>query len=1501
MFKLFKQTLLILIILLLSVFQSANAQFSEMYQGTDEYNPVTGMSFLNSTTGFVAFSKFIGYTEDGGKTFVKRSVSYANTNFNGYSVGLTFGFAAKGVVAFSATSLLVYGDFSFEPSILYSSDGGQSWLLVFHRNINLNAPRFSDGITDMKFPGGGQTGYAVHHEQVLKTTNGGQTWAAVLNAPVESLRRISAPSASSLYVSGGEKVYKSTNGGASWSSVTPVTGNSYKNFNNVFFLNATTGYCTDQATFQLFKTIDGASSWTKVNDPELVPVYANDIWYTGESTGYIASGAFDVLKTSDGGRIWEKCKKDKPYQYLNYGMERIWFLDASTAWAGGNREYLLKTSNAGEPTLPKAVFRIDTTNFIANQKVDLQNHSKSGYTYRWFKNGIEISTGYNFSYQHESSVSRDVIRLIVSNGTDSDTLDKTIDFSAPIQITSFSPEVGYKDAGVVIKGKDFYSITSVTFGGVPAWFQHRSDTEIFAYVGNGASGEVRVSSATASGSRPGFVFLEEPKLNMPVSVVDTMLCKSEKAVILIAQSEPDVVYELKNADNVSFGAAKGNGGGLQLTTREIAVSGYYTLWATRTYNSTGYITRQFQTPLHIVVEHTRSVFAADKVNVLPNEQVSFSNYSIDATTFRWTFNEDASISTSGLPVVNGVSYAAAGQKTFQLISESDYGCKDTIGGNTVFVYNKPATDDNCYANNTPDDDSYEVTGTVVDMSPDKNNGFLVCGWGTNPTLKSRYGNGVTLKETVGTLARYTVDGVLKWVHHIPGGYINSSITDKDGNIFVAGYSWAGSYYYFNNGDSMTMVPNSATTHPGYSKWGGFIMKLDPQGKYLWHTLLIDPSPRYQGYPVAGGNIVKMRLKDDQLIVIGTCIANMSYYENGNVTPIMSYRNSGYENENMNNFVVSIGLDGKYKWSVTAHNESNNHRRAFSDLVIDDAGNSYLSGYYEYAVELWDAAGTSYKFYGATGSSLSYIIKINKQGRFVWNTRWSGTHSGIYSLGLDAAGNLYATGSTTKGTGTITHADNTTHNFSYGGFMLAKMSPEGKTIWTQGSKYAYYGQGNVLHVDGNDIYVAGGISQNGEQVSDFILTSAGGDVPLRIYENEFFLARYNSDGAMQKLQTSGKNDGGHVVVSRLFSDAAHNLYLGGNIDQWNGGSGNYGIFGIPIITRGHDGFYARLDPVACTIATLPGKPFAGKDTTICQGTEASLLATVAAGLAPVWSSDDGFSSQSAGLTVKPVRSSNYYLSVRSASGEIARDTVMVSVLPVTADAGADKTVCEHALDSVGVKVSGDTYTWTSRPAGFSSTQASPYIYPASDTEYFLAVKTPAGCMAYDTVMISVKPVPQKPAVTKDEQGFLVSSAEDGNQWFYANGNAVPGENRRRFKPAVDGFYAVRATLNDCEGPKSDLFEYKAPVVTGIDDLDGVNTLAVIYPNPARDAFRVRFQIFGVQQLNLSVHDSRGRLVLTKKQVRNGDLINISSLAQGFYILRLTDNRNKVNVILSLVKN
>lgn len=551
--------LITLCILFQLITLNIEAQFREKYKDQNQYNRIRGMSFVNPATGFIAFGNLIGYTEDSGHTYLEKPITLNNTNYNSYAVNLTFGFSPHGVHAFSKDSLLAYGDYGAESSILFSADRGQTWKLVSHRSFVLNQA-ISFTTSDMKFPGNGNIGIAINDKEILRTTDKGQTWNIVAQIPdaVESrFIRLSFPTSKDGYAVAGDLLLKTHDAGVSWVTVN-LPSNSGLNFNNVSFVTGDTGYISKDSDFTIYKTVNGGTTWKKMNDETTFPIEGRDMYFTNDSTGFICSRyEYEVYKTTDNGARWEICKRDVSDQIGNFGMERLYFYNDQTGWASGMGPYLMITTNAGGMPKPKACYTIDTTNLSSANIVQLINCSKPTYQFKWYKNDVLISTSYNITYTHDIFKQQDTIKLIVSNGVDADTLVKYQAFNPypykPI-ITSFDPKSGGKETFVTIYGSGFTMVNTVKFGGVNAEsFTVVNDNMITATVANGATGKVSVSDLYSTFELQEFTYFPPPTSLPPIITSITPAAGSIGTLVTINGNNFGTMPQ-KNI--VFFGAAK---------------------------------------------------------------------------------------------------------------------------------------------------------------------------------------------------------------------------------------------------------------------------------------------------------------------------------------------------------------------------------------------------------------------------------------------------------------------------------------------------------------------------------------------------------------------------------------------------------------------------------------------------------------------------------------------------------------------------------------------------------------------------------------------------------------------------------------------------------------------------------------------------------------------------------------------------------------------------------
>lgn len=147
----------------------------------------------------------------------------------------------------------------------------------------------------------------------------------------------------------------------------------------------------------------------------------------------------------------------------------------------------------------------------------------------------------------------------------------------------------------------------------------------------------------------------------------------------------------------------------------------------------------------------------------------------------------------------------------------------------------------------------------------------------------------------------------------------------------------------------------------------------------------------------------------------------------------------------------------------------------------------------------------------------------------------------------------------------------------------------------------------------------------------------------------------------------------------------------------------------------------------------------------------------------------------------------------------------------------------------------------------------------------------------------------PKSTDATAGYVNQSFEANNtnpgvtyQWVNClNWGILVGETNQQFFPTNNDEYAVFVTENDC----IDTSDCMSLLYASLEESpwNGLN----IYPNPAEDRLRITLEE-SVGDLELSIFDLKGRLMLNQTLKGLSNTIHIESLETGLYIVKLTNS-------------
>lgn len=179
---------------------------------------------------------------------------------------------------------------------------------------------------------------------IVSTNDGGNTYTMAESGTEKQLTSVSCTDMNCFVLAGDEILVSSDN--QNWSKYPlPSYGGS-----EIYFFNNEIGYITGAAPGEILKSTNGGVIWevVKTNMPER---YINAVQFINEQEGYAISQDYNkqtqlpiasILKTSDGGLTWTQVHEKTGFMYKS-----ICFTSQTTGYAVGSKGIIVKTTDAG--------------------------------------------------------------------------------------------------------------------------------------------------------------------------------------------------------------------------------------------------------------------------------------------------------------------------------------------------------------------------------------------------------------------------------------------------------------------------------------------------------------------------------------------------------------------------------------------------------------------------------------------------------------------------------------------------------------------------------------------------------------------------------------------------------------------------------------------------------------------------------------------------------------------------------------------------------------------------------------------------------------------------------------------------------------------------------------------------------------------------------------------------------------------------------------------------
>ena len=393
------------------------------------------------------------------------------------------------------------------------------------------------------------------------------------------------------------------------------------------------------------------------------------------------------------------------------------------------------------------------------------------------------------------------------------------------------------------------------------------------------------------------------------------------------------------------------------------------------------------------------------------------------------------------------------------------------------------------------------------IAADSSGNTYVTGTFTSPTITF----GSTVLTLTGSsdvfIVKYDSSGNPLWANsfgNFSDNVGNSIVTDKAGNIYVAGYF---------KSHSMSVGGFTLTNDTTDTTADIFIAKYHPNGNVIW-------AKRFGGSD------------QDYVSALTTDTACNVYLTGGFYSPSIVFGGTTLTSFGQPAlYVTKMDSAGNVHWAKSARQSADG-----STIASSTGGYLYVTGYL-YDSLLIIGNDTLFNFDSHAYTPDVFIAKYDGNGNALWAKHAGGTDDDESTgSATDASGNLYIIGNFWS---TIMSFDTlilTNQNTGGSDYFLAKYDGNGNALWAKGVTGQYcWGASVVADANGN-VCVTGDFADTSMMFPPVVLNgSASG--------SNIFVADYNQNGNAQ-WAIGGKGFDASDTPTGIAEDAAKNIYIAG---------------------------------------------------------------------------------------------------------------------------------------------------------------------------------------------------------------------------------------------------------------------------------------------------------------------------------------------------------------------